>query len=107
MDTEKMLVQGGAAAGTAVLAELVEKKKWLGTTVSGGLVTSLATAALAYFMAPTARGNMIPALTGVVDGSAAYLALRYVGPMIPSTGYHRVVAMPAPVGAFGGRGIEI
>ena len=82
MDMEKTLVQTGSAAGAGLISQYVEKKALFGATVSGGLVASVGIGALAYFLTPSARGNMVQATAGMLDGAATYLALKYVSPML-------------------------
>lgn len=79
---EKTLIQAGSAAGAGVIAQYAEKSALFGATLSGGLVASAGIAALAYFLAPQARGNMVNAASGAIDGAATWLALKYVAPAV-------------------------
>ena len=82
---EKMLVQAGSAAGAGVLAQYAEKSQLFGASLSGGLVASAGVAALAYFLAPQARGNMVGAASGAIDGVASWLAVKYIAPALGIT----------------------
>lgn len=79
---EKTLVQAGSAGAAGVLAQYAEKSALFGATLSGGMVASAGIAALAYFLAPQARGSMVNAASGAIDGAATWLALKYVAPAI-------------------------
>ena len=95
---EKTLIQAGTAAGTGVVAEYAEKGKLFGETLSGGLVAAAGIAALAYFMAPTARGTTVQMTGGAIDGAATWLALKYLAPALGVKGRSAPVYRSAPMG---------